>query len=120
MEPAGEDEVIRLQRSLLDPCLQSVSGSGRDLELNWALGLVLHDDGSGGHLVTMRHITHFERNQVSSAKLAVDAEVEECELTDPTFHLKTYSQGPDVLHLEGSLLPDDLILVPRLMMNSNA
>jgi hypothetical protein len=56
VEPAGEDEVIRLQRSLFDPCLQSVSGSGRDLELKCALGLVLHDDRSGGQLLTMTDV----------------------------------------------------------------
>ena len=120
VEPAREKVVIGFQCRLLDPSLQGLPGDCRDLELHRALGLVLHDDGSGGHLITMGHITHFERNQVTSAKLTVDAEVEECELTDPTFHLKTYSQGPDVLHLEGSLLPDDLVLVPRLMMNSSA
>lgn len=36
---------------------------------------------------------------------------------DPAFHLKTYAQGPDVFHLEGSFLPDDLSLVPRFVMN---
>ena len=37
MEPAGEDEVIRLQASLLDPRLQGIPGCRRDLELDRAL-----------------------------------------------------------------------------------
>jgi hypothetical protein len=39
--------------------------------LNWALCLVLHDDGSRGQLVAMRYITHLECNEVTPAKLAV-------------------------------------------------
>lgn len=117
MEPAGKQEVIRLQFRLLDPHLQGLSGDCRDLELNWALGLVLHDDRSRGHLVTMGHVTDLECNEVAFAKLAVDAEVEACELLDPAIHLKTYAQSSDVLHLEGCLLPDDLAFVPRLVMS---
>ena len=41
MEPAGKEEVIRLQTSLLDPRLQGIPGGRRDLKLDRALGLVL-------------------------------------------------------------------------------
>ena len=78
---------------------------------------MLHDDGSGGHLIAVGHVTDFEGYEVTSAQLTVDTKVEECELADPAFHLKTYAQGPDVFHLEGSFLPDDLSLVPRFVMN---
>lgn len=103
-----------------DPRLQGFPGNSRDLELDWALGLVLHDDGSRGHLVTMGNVTDLDCNEVASAKFAVDAKVEECEFADPAFHLKMYAQSSDVLHLEGSFLPDDLAFVPRLMVNSIA
>lgn len=66
----------------------------------------------------MGHVADLECNEVTSAQLAVDAEVEECELANQAFHLKTHAQGPDILHLEGSLLPNNFAFVPRLVMNS--
>lgn len=41
-----------------------------------ALGVVLQDDSAARHLVVMAHIAHFQRDEVTSAQLAVDAEVE--------------------------------------------
>ena len=48
----------------------------------------------------------------------VEPEVEESKLTHTTFDLQAYPEGPDVLELEGCLLPDDLALVPRFAMNT--
>ena len=50
---------------------------------------MLHDVGSVGQLVTMGHVTDLECNEITSAKIAVDAEVEEYKLADPAFYLKT-------------------------------
>jgi hypothetical protein len=66
-----EEEVIGFQRSLLDPCRQCVSGSGLDLELEWALGLVLHEDGTCGQLLTMAQVTNPESDGTPSAPQAV-------------------------------------------------
>lgn len=45
-QPAGKQEVLWLQPNQLDPGMQGVAGSLRDLELHRALRLVLHDDGA--------------------------------------------------------------------------
>lgn len=92
-------------------CLRS------DLELNGALGLVLDDDGACGHLVAVAYVLSLEADQVASAQLTVNAEVEESQFANPALHLQPDTQGPDVLKLERSLLPDELPLVPRLAMN---
>ena len=118
MEPAGEEEVLRLQPGQLDPGLQGVPGGLRYLELHRALGLVLHDDGPRCHLVSMAHVPDFEGDEVASSQLAVDAQVKEREFVHPVFHLETDAQRPDVLELEGCLLLDELALVPRLTMSS--
>jgi hypothetical protein len=60
VEPARKKKVVGFQCRLLDPRLQGLSGDSRDLELHWALGLVLHDDGSVGHLIAMGHVADFE------------------------------------------------------------
>ena len=48
---------------------------------------------------------------------AVDAQVEEGQLTHTVLHLKPNPERPNVLQLERGLLPDDLALVPWLAMN---
>ena len=45
---------------MLNPRLQGLPGDSRDLELHGTLGLVLHDDGSGRHLIAMGHVAYFE------------------------------------------------------------
>ena len=120
MGPTGEEKVIRFQPSLLDSCLQCVSGSSRDLKQNCGLGLVLHNDGAFGQLLTMAHVVHLEGAEVTSEKLAVDTEIDECELANPSLHLSADTQRPDVFQFEGRVLSDDLSLVPRLAMNNIA
>jgi hypothetical protein len=68
----------------------------------------------------MTHVPDFERDEIAAAQLAVDAQVEEREFAHPALHLKADAQRPDVLDLEGCLLPDDLALVPRLARNGVA
>jgi hypothetical protein len=112
-----EYEVLGSQPRLLDPLLNRIAGRRCDLELHWALRLVLHHHGSGCHLVTVTDIPDLQAHEVAAAKLAVDSQVEECELTHPVFHLKADSERPDVLDLERCFLANDLALVPRFAMN---
>jgi len=115
---ARKHKVVRLQFCLLDPLLYSVSGRRRDLELHRALGLVLHDHRARCHLVAVADVPHLQTDQVAAAELAVDSQVEECQLAHPVLHLEAHSERPDVLELERRLLADDLALVPWLAMNS--
>ncbi len=91
MEPARKKKVVGFQCRLLDPRLQGLSSDSRNLELHWALGLVLHDDGSVGRRIAVGRVADFELHEVTSAKLAVDTKVEEGELANPAFHLKPYA-----------------------------
>ena len=50
-------------------------------------------------------------------KLAVDSQVEQGEFSNSLLHLQPDAQSPDVLELERRLLPNDLALVPWLVMN---
>jgi hypothetical protein len=65
----------------------------------------------------MADVSDLQADEVATAKLAVDSQIEEGELSHPAFHLQTDTKGPNLLDLEWSFLPDDLALVPRLAMN---
>jgi hypothetical protein len=114
---AGEEEVVRLQVCELDPVLNRVTSRCRDLELDGTLGLVLHHNSPRGQLAAVADIPDFESYEITAAKLAVDSQVEECELAHAIFHLEADAERPDVLELERCLLTDDLALVPWLAMN---
>lgn len=102
METAGEEKVIRLQLSLFDPSLQGVAGSCRDLELDRALGLVLHYDRACRDWVAMADVSDLEGEEIASAQLTVDAQIEERKLAYAApLHLEANAQRPDVLDLTG-------------------
>lgn len=68
----------------------------------------------------MTDVSDLEGDEIASAKLAVDIQVEEREISHPPFHLQPDTQRPDVMHFEGCLLPDDLALVPQLVVSGIA
>ena len=68
-------------------------------------------------MVAVADVSDLERHEVASPELAVDAEIEERQLSNSVLHLKPDSKCPDVFELERSLLADDLALVPRLGMS---
>jgi len=72
-EGGWETGVLGLQLSLLDPSLKSLPSRQRDFELHRALGLVLHNDCTRCHLITVTHIPDLQCDQIAAPKLAIDA-----------------------------------------------
>lgn len=68
----------------------------------------------------MAHVPLPESAEVAAAQLAVHAQVEEGEFSNPDLHLEPYAQRPDFLELEGRTLSGDLALVPRLALSGVA
>jgi len=68
----------------------------------------------------MTNIADLQGDEVASTQLAVDTQVEKCELAHPVLHLEADAERPNVLELERGLLPDDLALVPRLAKSVDA
>lgn len=52
-----------------------------------------------------------ETNEVASSQFAVDSEVDESQLAEVARQLQLYSDRPDLLELEWSLLADELAIV---------
>jgi hypothetical protein len=87
VQAAGKQEVLGLELSLLDPSLKRLPGRQCDFELHRALGLVLHDDGTRCHLITVTHIPDLQGDQIAAPKLAIDAQVEEGQFAHSMLHL---------------------------------
>jgi hypothetical protein len=43
-----------------------------DLELNWTLGVLLHDDRAGANAIAMRNVSNAQPDQIASAQPAID------------------------------------------------
>ena len=84
-----------------------------DLELHWSVSLLLHHDCAGRDPAPLNDVSNLKRYQVASPKLAVDGEVEECQLTRPVRQFEANANRPDFFCLEGRLLADQLAVVSR-------
>jgi hypothetical protein len=60
----------------------------------------------------MADVQNMQRGQITGAQLAVDTEIEKSQLPYSLVHLQTDPDCSDLLRLEGSLLSDELALVP--------
>lgn len=66
--------------------------------------LPLDDGGAGQHLVAMSQVANAEGDQIASAKLTVDARVEQRQIPQLVRVLKVDADGPDVFGLQRRLL----------------
>ena len=64
-----------------------------DLKLDRPLRFLLHDDRAGRAPATLDHIVNAESNQIATAQLAVDGEVEQGDLAGIAGHLQTGADG---------------------------
>lgn len=110
--PARKQELVAPKMSLLKPGPYRHSCRFRYFELNWPLRFPLDHHGSGKYLATMGNVAHAQADEIAAAQLAVDCQIEHGEVTDGVRVLEVDSDRPDVLRLEGRLLPDELSLVP--------
>lgn len=62
----------------------SFPGRLSDLELRGTLGLLLHDDGTGGNAIAVGYVAHPQSDEIAGPQFAVNREIEECEITYPT------------------------------------
>jgi hypothetical protein len=84
-----------------------------DLKLDRPLGLLLHDNRTGGDSTSMNHVVDAQPNQVAATQLAADGEVEQRELSCFFCQLQPNPDGPDLFQLQGRLLAEQLAFVPR-------
>ena len=64
-----------------EPGCEGLLGGLGDLEGDWLPGLVLNDYRSGADTTAGESVSDFERNQIATAQLAVDGEIEHGEIT---------------------------------------
>ena len=111
--PAGEQVILCPQPLKFDLFADRHSRLVSNFKLNWPFGLPLHDDRSSRHLAAKRDIPDPDSDQVAGSQLAVDGEIEQREITNPSSDLQADPDGPDLVSFQRRLLAGYLALVPR-------
>lgn len=108
----GEEEVVGLRLRERDPALDGLRGARGDVELHGALRLVPQHRGAGCHAVSAADIPGFQAGQMATSEFAVDAAIEDRELSGVVFHRQSDPLCPDVAQPEGRFPTHDPALVP--------
>jgi aconitase B len=66
---------------MIDPTEHGLPSLLGDLELDRPLRFLLHDDGTMENALALRDILHAKTHQVTAAKLTVDRQVEERQIS---------------------------------------
>lgn len=72
VDTAWKEIGVGLKLRLIDPIGDCISRRLSDLELDWALRLLLKDNGARGDVIRRTDIAHMQLDQVTCPELAVD------------------------------------------------
>jgi len=97
-EPAAYECVIG--EPIADCCL----GLFGDLKLDWPAGLSLNDAGAVSYLAANANVVDAQPHEVATAQLAVDGEIEQCEVAPTPLKLEPNADCPDLLRFQGAFL----------------
>jgi hypothetical protein len=110
--PAREQNSLGPELRLRDPCGDRLAGLVGQLELHRLLAIVLQDDNAVGNGAAVRDIAHAPRDQIASAQLAADGEVEQGEVAQGVGKLQAHPDGPDLPDFQRRLRAGQFALVP--------
>jgi hypothetical protein len=110
---ARKDIIIERATSAFQPVLKAGSGSVEQFELNWPVRLLLHDRRPCPHPATTDEFANPNFHDVAAAQLAIDGEVEQSTVTQPSFPFKPEPYRPYLLRLQRAFRPHHMAGVPR-------
>lgn len=112
MEPIWPKVLWTDYQFVLHPLLDRGTRAVGNLEAHRFLCLALQDRCPLFDLTRRHHIDDFHLHQVTTAKLAVDRNVEQLEVALVLGQFKSHPDRPNMLRFQRSLLTDDASLVP--------
>lgn len=94
---ASEEIVANRSTSTLEPRRQRRPDIGGEFELHRTIGLLLDDDCSMANVRTRDDIADFDLDQIATAQLAIDRQVNQCLVSKATFAIKMKANRPYLL-----------------------
>jgi hypothetical protein len=115
VDSARKDAQTSICGTRCQPVLQRGAGLFRDFELDRTASLVLDNCRSVSHKTANGDVIDSKADEIATAKLAVDGEIEHRQIAFAALDLKSDTNGPDFFWSERALLSDKTALVPRRM-----
>ncbi len=112
VKAAGPEAFGADHQWIREPCRDRLASPLGDLEPNRFSRLALDDRCALLDMAGRVDVCDHELHQVAAAKLAVDGEIEESEVSDLVRNLETDTDCPNMLGEQWALLADDASLVP--------
>jgi hypothetical protein len=117
IKAAREQVLTASEGSTGKPVVDCRSGLFGNLELDRPAGFSLDHCGAVLHSATNAHVAHPEPHQVATPQLAIDGQIEECEVA--SVPLKLEPDRPYLLRFEGAFLAGQASLVPWSFVKAN-
>jgi hypothetical protein len=98
--------------STFKPHQEASAYIGGQFELNRSAGLLLHYYGSCPYIRSCNDIADLDLDQIATAQLAVDRQIEKCTISQASFSIEEETDCPDLLLRKRSLCANGLASVP--------
>ncbi len=112
MNSGREQEVGCVQARLPDPCRHALTSLFGNLELYRPLRLLLHDRRAASDVLAVTNVAHPQLRQITCPKLAVDGEIEHCQIPHAGRKLQAHAYRPNLLKLQRRLLAGQSPFIP--------
>ncbi|MCW2380624.1 hypothetical protein M2338_000189 [Sphingobium sp. B2D3B] len=99
----GKRKVLRGTVASFEPCCQTLSSFLHDLELHWSPNVLLDDGRPTANVSGAYDITDLGFDKITPSKLAVDCQVEQCSITQPSALVEIKPDCPYITRLRGRL-----------------
>jgi hypothetical protein len=112
MKSARKQELVSDHFRRLDPVGQSFSRVFSKFKLHRLVRLALNDGHAITDSVVPNKICNVERDQVATAQLAIDCDIEQSQIAKIARKFKACADGPNLFWQQWSLLADEATFVP--------
>jgi hypothetical protein len=113
VDAAWKQKILDRTATPLKPSRQAPSRLSHDFKLNRSTGLLLDDGGARADAPATDDVANPNFDQVATAKLAVDREIEQSPISKSLMLVEVKSDGPDVPRFERALGANVLACIPR-------
>lgn len=97
---------------MLQPFMECSARGLNKLKLYRSLGLLLYDNRAITYTATDNDVADANLHHVTTAQFAVDSEIEQSAISEPSMLIEKEADGPDVLWFEGTLGAANTTVVP--------
>lgn len=98
---------------MLQPVMECPARGLNKLKLYRSLGLLLYDNRAVTYTPADNNVADADLHYVTTAQFAVDSEIEQGAISEPSVLIEKEADGPDLLWFKGTLGAANSTVIPR-------